>query len=426
MRKVAGAFFILLCLASTGVFGAGNYTLVITGYDWGPAVNKVILSMGEPVSGVSKSQFEVRATRSSDCFVSNATVTEGRRDVLFAYVSDEKGNRISKGEFVTLVMAVGPEVFISSPMQYFYNDNCRGTHWVDYSLSITNDVTSQDWDTEVDRIMPIIDDFDLEKKYGHSGSLTMSYADFEPNLQQEKYPLIIWLHGGGEGGTDPTLPLMANKASNYASTEIQTYFGGAYVLVPQCPGAWMHNAKGVSTRGKENDIYNEGLMALIRDYVNKHPNIDRQRIYLGGCSNGGYMTVKLMLLHPEYFAAGFVSALAYNSEFLTDEDIAILANQSIWFMHAADDRTTRPNETVLPVYQRLKAAGANDVYLSYYDHVEDITGLFGGEDYWYNGHLSWIYGHANKCQLDYDGSPVLLDNRPVTIMEWMAAKRLEK
>ncbi len=416
--------FVFALLPLTSI-AAGEYTLVISGYDWGPAVNKVILNMGESVSGVSGDQFQVTAIRTSPCFTSNLALTEGTRDVLFAYVSDARGNRVSRGEYITLVMTVGPEVFIGSPMQFFYNDNCRGTNWVDYSVTVTNDALGQVWDTEVNRIMPIIDEFDLTKSYTHGESLTMAYADFEPKLEQEKYPLIIWLHGGGEGGTDPTLPLMANKASNYASDEIQTYFGGAYVLVPQCPGAWMHNSQGISTRGKENDVYNEGLMALIKDYVANHPDIDTSRIYLGGCSNGGYMTVKLMLLYPDYFAAGFVSALAYDTQYLSDKDIKALAPQAIWFMHSADDRTTRPDQTAVPVYKRLKAAGGDNIYLSYYDHVVDITGLYGGKDYWYNGHLSWIYGHANKCQLDYDGSPVLLDDRPVTIMEWMAAQRLE-
>ena len=50
----------------------------------------------------------------------------------------------------------------------------------------------------------------------------------------------------------------------------------------------------------------------------------------------------------------------------------------------------------------------------------DITGQFGGENYLYHGHFSWIYSHANKCQLDYDGKPVKIDGYPVTLMGWLA------
>ena len=58
------------------------------------------------------------------------------------------------------------------------------------------------------------------------------------------------LHGGGEGGTDPSIALMGNKAFNNASPDIQKYFGGAYVLVPQTPGAWMHDKNGKMQSGE--------------------------------------------------------------------------------------------------------------------------------------------------------------------------------
>jgi hypothetical protein len=91
-------------------------------------------------------------------------------------------------------------------------------------------------------------------------------------------------------------------------------------------------------------------------------------------------------------------------------------------VHSADDQTTRPELTVLPVYERLKAAGAGNVHLSYYDHVVDITGFFGGDGYRYNGHWSWIYLHANESRLDRDGTPVTVAGRPVTVMEWLSAQ----
>ncbi len=399
----------------------GNeYIVVIEGYDWGPAVSKVILSLEEPVSTVNKDDFVVTAKRSTPCTDLSPALAAGARAVIYAYVSDAKGDIVDSGKYITLVLFVGPNVPIASPIQYTRNDQCRGNNWVDYQLSITNTSTHQLWNKERDRIMPIIDQFDLSGRYVYDDDLTMSYASFVPETGNRKVPLIIWLHGGGEGGTDPTIPLVANRAANYASDEIQRIFGGAYVLVPQCPGAWMHNAQGVTTRGRENDIYNEGLMALIKDYVADHPNIDTDRIYLGGCSNGGYMTLKLILLYPDYFAAGFPSALAYNAEYISDEQIQSIKNVPIWFIHSKDDPVTPPDQTVVPVYKRLIAAGAPDVYFSYYDHVVDITGFFGGENYQYSGHWSWIYSHANHCKLDYDGKPVMINGKAVTIMEWLA------
>jgi predicted peptidase len=134
------------------------------------------------------------------------------------------------------------------------------------------------------------------------------------------------------------------------------------------------------------------------------------------------MAAKLLLLHPDYFAAGLISSCSYRPANLTDEQIASLKDVPIWFIHAADDGTTVPEETALPFYKRLKDAGAKNVHLSFYEHVTDVTGFFGGENYLYPGHWSWVYLHANKCRNDFDGSPVKIGGRPVTIMEWTAAQ----
>jgi predicted esterase len=400
----------------------GEYSIVVEGYDWGAGVSKVILSKDETVSSASAGDYTVSVKRQTDCMELPPEQAAGERIVIHAYVSDSMGRTRPEGTHVTLVLAVAPTWILGNPIQYVRSETCRGNVWVDYDLTVTDTVRNRVWDTEIGRIMPLVDRFDLSGRYVHDTGMTLSYASFAPETSNEKSPLLIWLHGGGEGGTDPTIPLLGNRAANYASDEIQAVFNGVYVLVPQCPGAWMHNAQGVMTHGQEDDIYNVALMALIREYVAAHPGIDTDRIYVGGCSNGGYMSLKLLLLHPDYFAAGFISSLAYQSQYLSDEQIRSIAHLPIWFVQSADDQTTRPEETILPVLERLKAAGARDVHASYYDHVVDITGLFGGDDYHYNGHWSWVYLHANKCRRDIDGSLVRVDGRPVTIMEWMAAK----
>lgn len=401
---------------------SGGYGLVIEGYDWGPAVSKVILSMDQPCTTADAKAFLVEVQRSTELTDLSPEEASGSRTVLYAYVSDEKGNRVSEGSYTTLVLLVGPDLVLGSPIRYIRKDNRGTNHWIDYKLTVTDTNTKRVWDTETGRSMPLIDTFDRTKTFTDSNGITMSYAFYSPDTTK-KSPLIIWLHGGGEGGTDPSIPIVANKAANYASEAIQSFFGGAYVLSPQCPGAWMHNKDRVTTHGREDDIYNVGLMELIKNFIASNPKIDTERIYVGGCSNGGYMALKLILQHPDYFAAGYISALAYQSEYITDDQIQRIKNVPIWFVHSKDDQTTIPEKTVIPVYNRLIDAGADNVHFSFYDHVVDLNGFYGGDDYHYNGHWSWIYSHANHARLDLDGNPVLLEGRPVTIMEWMAAQR---
>ncbi len=399
----------------------GEYIAVIEGYDWGPAVSKVILSTEEAVSSVNTDDFTIQVERSSDCGEIPGDAAKGERTVIYAYVSDDQGNKVDSSNNITLVLAVAPNLPIGSPFQYYRNETCSGNNWVDYSMTITHTANGNVWNTEIGRIMPLIDKFDLTGSFTHE-DVTMSYASYEPETTNSKSPLIIWLHGGGEGGTDPAIPLLANRAANYAADEIQFYFEGAYVLVPQSPTRWMDNGKGGSTSGQEDDMYFEALLALFKDYVAANPGIDANKIYVGGCSNGGYMAMKLILEAPEYFAAGYISSLAYRSQYVTDEQIESIKNVPIWFVQSADDGTTVPETTVVPLYNRLIKAGAPNVHFSFYDHVVDITGFYGGENYLYSGHWSWVYLHANKCKYDYDGSPVKLDGRPVTVMEWMAAQ----
>ena len=402
---------------------SGTYTIVVNGFDWGPAVNKVVLNMNTTVEQAKAEEYAVAVSRGMEGVEFNSGEASGKRNIVNAYVSDENGRRKTEGKYITLTLFVGPDHVLGSPIKYIRANNRGSNLWIDYKMTITNSAENKIWDTENGRISPGTDPFDLSGSFTHNDSLTLSYASFTPDTDREKSPLIIWLHGGGEGGTDPSIPLVANLAANYASDKIQKFFGGAYVLSPQSPTFWMESASGAYTRGKENDIYNDALMALINEYVAANPGIDTDRIYVGGCSNGGYMALKLILLDPDYFAAGFISALAYQSKYISDEQIEAIKDVPIWFVHSAEDRTTIPEETVLPTYQRLVAAGGTDIHLSYYDHVTDITGFFGGDDYRYNGHWSWIYSHANHADFDFDGEPVQLDGRPVTIMEWMAAKK---
>ncbi len=400
----------------------GEYTIVVEGFDWGAAASKVILSLEDSISNANGKNYEVDVKRNTTCRKLSPEEANGKSKVLFAYVSDEKGQRVSKGNHLTLVLYVSPIETINSPIIYFGgnpNPDCDGNRWVDFHLTITDKKNNQVWNKEKNRIMPLIDEFDLSGRFTSKG-INLTYADYSPPHSEKKSPLIIWLHGAGEGGTDPSIALLANRAANYASPEIQAYFGGAFVLVPQTPTFWMDNGFGVYTTGEVNDKYNESLMELIKDYVDKHPQIDKDRIYVGGCSNGGYMTLKLLLLHPEYFAAGFPSALAYQARHITNEQIQSIKDIPIWFIHSKDDPVCLAEYTVVPVYKKLIDANAKNVHLSLFDHVVDITNLFGGNDFHYHGHLSWIYSHANKCQLDYDGTPVMLDGMPVTLMGWLA------
>ena len=188
-----------------------------------------------------------------------------------------------------------------------------------------------------------------------------------------------------------------------AGNEFQKDMNDAYVIAPQCPTMWMDGGNGEYQNGEKGSIYAKGLFDLIDTYVKNNPDVDTNKIYIGGCSNGGYMTMEMILKHPDYFAAAFPICEAYQDQYITDEEINAIKDMGIWFTYAKTDTTVDYTLCTEPTVKRLLAAGAKNVHVSAFDDVRDTTGEYKNEDgsaYEYNGHWSWIYWDNNEC---YEG-----------------------
>lgn len=357
-----------------------SYQTVTKIEDWGPAITKVIVDLGRPVplNSVTTETFNVHVQR-SDSRLQNPFIEEGYRKVTKAFVADKRGNpAVKTGKYAVLEMEVGPTVTLSSPMNY--NMSSSLNDWVDSEYTITQqkniltpagNISGLIADTFTGGVRELVDDFGTgEATYG---GVTLTYADYIPAKDKQKNPLIIWLHGMGEGGTDPTIAISGNKAVNFASEEVQSYFNGAYVLVPQTPTYWMDGNTGF---GDGTSKYEDALMSLIKDYVAKNKDIDTDRILIGGDSNGGYMTMLMIRDNPDYFAAAFPTCEALKDTLITDEEILSMKELPIWFISAKTDTTVPVSEYVVPTYNRLIEAGAKDIHMSLFDNVIDTTGLY--------------------------------------------------
>jgi predicted peptidase len=450
-----------------------KYTTITEGFDWGPVVTKVILDMGKNIDGstLSKDTFLVSSVR--EYYASNLetmkteeelTIETAERTVTAAYISDANGDKAEESSYVTIEMEVAPDLPESSP--FYYNSLMNHNVYVDtsYVIKLTNEANLKTSDGEIITMTTtdktgytenknvMADQFDLTGSYTED-HITLKYVSFIPETASEEAeanPLIIWLHGVGEGGEDPTIALYGNKVINLAAEDIQSCFGetGSYLLVPQCTTMWMDYdgtaAYNFTVEGSNGtSYYTQALMGLIESYVTSHPEIDKKRIYLGGCSNGGYMTMNLITLFPDYFAAAFPICEAYSDEWLTEDKITDIADMPIWFTHAKTDGT-------VPVYQgnmdyatmtfqftldengeaiaiddysnaayaRLLEAGAKNVHYTLWENVVDTSSKYFKADsttepYEYMGHWSWIYTLNNECIEEIDG-------KEVTIFEWLA------
>ena len=275
---------------------------------------------------------------------------------------------------------------------------------------------------------------------GRPGLETLTYGAYEPEalrLDGKQNPLIIWLHGMGEGGTDVSIELMGNEVVSLIRNDIQSHFTteggqtGCYVLAVQCPTMWMNTSKGFADGGHPS-LYSDALKACIDHYVQQNPDVDPRRLYIGGCSNGGYMTMNMLLRHPRFFAAAYPTCEAYANAAISDQQIRQLAEENIWFVQSYDDTTVNPRQYCIPTYQRLVEAGAPNVWISMFENVTgtDTPGqrLFG--------HFSWVYvfndqvtGAQPQSPADMEptnqGGGTVAPQGHANLFEWMNAQVLQ-
>lgn len=386
-----------------------TYSLIQNVYNWGSNYSRIIIPVSDAASldYLDADAYSVSVERFDG---ENNSLGAGERTVQAVYRSDEAGNESLEGNYVTLVMGVGASSTLASP---YYNLATGLKAWAVCDYTVENAVTGETWN-QLDTVYhPDEEGFDTASFTDEASGITMSYASYEPEEGSEGSPLIVWLHGFGSGGTDIGFVTGGMMVTNFITDEVQDIFGGAYILLPQAETMWMDAGDNTySTDGSS--IYAEPVMALIADFVENNPGIDPNRIYVGGCSNGGYLTMELVLDNPDYFAAAFPVCEYYLDEWITDEQIAEIADLPLWFVHCQADPTVDPTITSVPTYERLLAAGAENLHFSYYESIVDPE--YGNA---YNGHNSWVYSLLNLCSTDFDGSPVTVDGNEVTLYEWL-------
>ncbi len=258
----------------------------------------------------------------------------------------------------------------------------------------------------------------------------IDYRYFSPVGKDDvkKYPLVIWLHGMGDGSEDGK-QVSKSEIAYWTSDEFQSRFapaGGAFVLA----------ARSLEEKGKfwDNDLI-EPLKAAIDDFIAKNKkNIDLSRIYIGGYSMGGKMTLKMAVAYPEMFAAAFPICPAWAP---SAEHIERLADMPVWLTSGTKDPLVNYYLIVTPTWMKIceKSNVAADCRFSTLSTVRYATGektpsshhawfavnydMFTTENGDYHdmttvdgngntvdlkypdGMISWLASHTS----DYDGAP---------------------
>ncbi len=232
-----------------------------------------------------------------------------------------------------------------------------------------------------------------EKKVFKTGSNELNYRilypkDFQPN---QKYPLVLFLHGAGERGSDNEIQLVHGGALFSSAKNLAQF--PAIVIFPQCPTEdyWANveidrNAKPFGIVFSQNVPPTQslqGVMELLKDFLQK-PFVDNQRIYVGGLSMGGMGTYELVSRLPQTFAAAFVICGARNTE--TVEKWA--TQTPVWIFHGAQDDIVNPLYAIQMGIQLIKLGASPNLSIYSFANHNSWDSAFQEPNL-----LPWLFSH---------------------------------
>ncbi len=223
-----------------------------------------------------------------------------------------------------------------------------------------------------------------------AGRSAISYRLMSPQSTDaaSRAPLIVFLHGAGERGSDNLAQLLYLPEVLAREENRRRY--PCYVAAPQCPlgSTWCTtNPKAPELHRLGSASLPEGLVAeLVREVVATHA-VDRRRIYLTGLSMGGFGTWYAAARNPELFAA---AAPICGGVRLFDPKR--LRDLPIWAVHGADDDVV-PCDYSRRAVAAVRSAGGQPRY----DELPKV-----GHDSWtpaYDpsfGLLDWLFAQRGN------------------------------
>lgn len=233
-------------------------------------------------------------------------------------------------------------------------------------------------------------DAGYEKAEFREGKETMPYRLLRPLAvkKAEKYPLVVFLHGAGERGTNNTTQLI-HGSSLFLDRKNREKFP-AFVIFPQCPTGkrWVEvdwSEKKPHQQPKEPSDPMRMTRALVGQLLKDLP-IDEKRVYVVGLSMGGFGAWDFAARYPELTAA--IVPICGGAD---DTTAPKLKDISVWAFHGAKDTAVWP-ERSRSMIEQLRKLGAMPRYTEY----EKV-----GHDSWNHAFrepelLHWLFSQKKK------------------------------
>lgn len=243
-----------------------------------------------------------------------------------------------------------------------------------------------------------------EDKFEAVSENGIHYRLYSPQSSEPR-PLILFLHGGGEGGEDNCIQLR----HTLGAIKIAQMYPDMYVMAPQTPSTPLSAGKPMPkfvfatsyVPGQEG--WTRPILASVCDSIRKmisDGKVDANRVYVTGLSMGGAGTLRAMSV-----GAGLFTACAPICPTMTPETFKILCgltDAKIWISTAYVDHTIYRHKYIVDGIMALKDAGNKNAHLTLYSPEElekygireqegmPLQALFGAN------HASWILTYNNE------------------------------
>lgn len=186
----------------------------------------------------------------------------------------------------------------------------------------------------------------------------------ENQIKGKKYPLVLFLHGAGERGSDNQKQLTHGGQMFLNPVNREKY--PAFVLFPQCPenAYWAYSVRPGSfipeqmPQNEEMPITFQTVKEMLDSYLT-NPAVDKSRIYIIGLSMGAMGTFDMVARFPDIFAAAVPICGTVNPKRLS-----AAKDVNFRIFHGDADNVVSV-EGSREAYKALKATGASVEYIEF-------------------------------------------------------------
>ena len=231
----------------------------------------------------------------------------------------------------------------------------------------------------------------FEKREFTNNGYTLKYCIYVPKNYDcgETYPLMLFLHGAGERGSDNELQLAVAIQSMFNDPTSPVY--DSIVIAPQCPEdtQWVltpwYNVN-YSIAETPESIQLETVCMVLDECMDNY-NVDPDRVYVTGISMGGYGTWDMLSRHGARFAAGLPICGGGDTAYAK-----LLKRIPIRTFHGSEDGAV-PVLGTRRMFAAIKNAGGELI-----DYTELDGWDHGIWDYVYSDrrNIDWLFAQSRK------------------------------